>query len=129
MADQVLGNQEKILANQTKILANQGKLADAEKNLQQASGTGDAKYASLAKLALAEVYFSQGKIEPGKQVLNDLAAHPTIFVSKEQALLAEARALIPVQPAEARKILDSLRSTPGAVSQVALTLYGQLPPQ
>lgn len=111
------------------IQANQGKLADAEKNLQQAAQTGDAKYNSLAKLALGEVYFADGKIDQGKQVLEDLAAHPTIFVSKEQALLAEARALIPVRPADARKILDGLRNTPGTVSQVALTLYGQLPPQ
>ena len=111
------------------IQANQGKLADAEKNLQQAANTGDAKYSSLAKLALGEVYFAQGKIDQGKQVLNDVAAHPTIFVSKEQALLAEARALIPTRPEEARKILDSLRNTPGTVSQVALTLYGKLPPQ
>jgi predicted negative regulator of RcsB-dependent stress response len=111
------------------IQANQGKLADAEKNLQQAAQTGDAKYNSLAKLTLGEVYFAEGKIDQGKQVMQDLAAHPTIFVSKEQAELAEARALIPVRPAEARKILDSLRNTPGAVSQVALTLYGQLPPQ
>jgi hypothetical protein len=50
-------------------------------------------------------------------------------VTKEQAQLALARNLIPVQPAEARKILDGLRNTPGSVSQVALTLYGQLPPQ
>ena len=111
------------------IQANQGKLADAEKNLQQAAQTGDAKYNSLAKLALGEVYFADGKIDQGKQVLEDLAAHPTIFVSKEQALLAEARALIPVRPAEARKILDGLRNTPGTVSQVVLTLYGQLPPK
>lgn len=111
------------------IQANQGKLAEAEKNLQQAAQTGDAKYNSLAKLALGEVYFADGKIDQGKQVLEGLAAHPTIFVSKEQALLAEARALIPVRPAEARKILDGLRNTPGTVSQVVLTLYGQLPPK
>jgi predicted negative regulator of RcsB-dependent stress response len=111
------------------VAANQGKLAEAEQNLQQAASTSDEKYSSLAKLSLGEVYFAEGKIDQGTKVLDDLAAHPTIFVSKEQAQLTLARALIPVKPAEARKILDSLRNKPGAVSQVALTLYGQLPPQ
>lgn len=111
------------------IEANQGKYAQAEKDLQAAATKGDARYGSLAKLALADVYFAQGKVDQGKKVLDDLAAHPTIFVSKEQAQIALARALIPVRPADARKILDGLRNTPGAVSQVALTLYTQLPPQ
>jgi len=111
------------------VQANQGKLAEAEKNLRQAAATSDEKYASLAKLSLAEVLFSEGKADQGRKVLEDLAAHPTIFVSKDQAQLALARELIPTQPAEARKILDSLRSKPGAVSQVALSLYAELPPQ
>jgi predicted negative regulator of RcsB-dependent stress response len=109
--------------------ANQGKLADAEKSLQEVATKGDARYSSLAKLSLGEVYFAEGKIDQGKKIMEDLAAHPTEFVSKEQAQLALARDLIPVRPAEARKILDGLKNTPGAVSQVALTLYGQLPPQ
>jgi predicted negative regulator of RcsB-dependent stress response len=111
------------------IQANQGKLADAEKSLQEVAAKGDDKYASLAKLSLGQVYFADGKIDQGKKVFEDLAAHPTIFVSKEQAQLAMARDLIPVRPADARKILDGLRNTPGTVGQVALTLYGQLPPQ
>ena len=111
------------------IQANQGKLADAEKSFQEAAAKGDEKYASLAKLSLAEVYFAQSKIDQGKKVLDDLAAHPTVFVSKEQAQLTLARYLIPVRPAEARKILDGLRNAAGAAGQVALTLYGQLPPQ
>jgi len=109
--------------------ANAGKLAEAEKSLTEAAAKADEKYASLAKLALGDVYFAMGKPDQGKKILEDLAAHPTIFVSKEQAQLALARDLIPVQPAEARKILDLYRNTPGATSQVALTLYSQLPPQ
>jgi predicted negative regulator of RcsB-dependent stress response len=111
------------------IQANQGKLADAEKNLLDVAAKGDERYSSLAKLSLGDVYFAQGKVDQGTKVLQDLSAHPTLFVSKEQAQLALARDLIPVHPADARKILDGLRNTPGAVSQVALTLYGQLPPQ
>lgn len=109
--------------------ANQGKFLEAEKSLSEAAAKADEKYASLAKLPLGEIYFAEGKIDQGKKVFEDLAANPTVFVSKEQAQIAEARALILVRPAEARKILDGLRNTPGAVSQVAITLYGQLPPQ
>jgi predicted negative regulator of RcsB-dependent stress response len=111
------------------LQAEQGKFAEAEKSLSEAAAKADEKYASLAKLALADVYFAMAKPDQGKKLLEDLAAHPTIFVSKEQALLALARDLIPIRPAEARKILDSVRTTPGAPAQVALTLYSQLPPQ
>ncbi len=125
------GSEEAVIAQYFlgTIQANQGKLADAEKSLEEVTAKGDEKYASLAKFALGEVYFAEGKGDQGKKVFDDLAAHPTIFVTKEQAQLALARDLIPTRPAEARKILDGLRNTPGAVSQVALNLYGQLPPQ
>ena len=93
------------------------------------AANGDERYAPLAKLSLADVYFAEGKVDQAQKVLEDLAAHPTLFVSKEQAQIALARGLIPVKPAEARKILDPLRITPGAAGQVALQLYGQLPPQ
>ncbi|HVP00217.1 MAG TPA: hypothetical protein VMT15_19235, partial [Bryobacteraceae bacterium] len=59
----------------------------------------------------------------------DLMDHPTEFVSKEQATISLARFLAPKKPAEARKLLEPLRTQPGAVSQVALTLIGELPPQ
>lgn len=111
------------------IQSGQGKLAEAEKSFQDVAANGDERYAPLAKLSLADVYFAEGKVDQAQKVLEDLAAHPTLFVSKEQAQIALARGLIPVKPAEARKILDPLRITPGAAGQVALQLYGQLPPQ
>lgn len=131
LKDKYSGSEEALIAQyyMGTIQASQGKLADAEKTLQDVSAKADEKYASLAKLSLGEVYIAEGKVDQGKKVLDDLAAHPTIFVSKEQAQLTLARDLIPVRPADARKILDGLRNTPGVVSQVALTLYGQLPPQ
>ena len=45
-------------------------------------------------------------------MLRDLIAHPTIFVSKEQATITLARYLAPKKPAEARKLLDPLRLNP-----------------
>jgi predicted negative regulator of RcsB-dependent stress response len=110
------------------IQTDQGKLAEAEKSFQEVASKGDANYASLAKLSLGEIYIAQGKVDQGQKMLEDLASHPTIFVSKEQAQLALARALSPTKPAEARKILDTLRTIPGPVGQVAIQMYVALPP-
>jgi predicted negative regulator of RcsB-dependent stress response len=111
------------------IKADQGKLAEAEKLFLDVSQKGDDKYASLAKLSLAQIYFADGRDTQGEKTLRDLIASPTIFVSKEQATIVLARYLAPKKPAEARKLLDPLRTQPGAVSQSALSLIGEMPPQ
>jgi predicted negative regulator of RcsB-dependent stress response len=111
------------------IKADQGKLAEAEKLFLDASQKGDDKYASLARLSLAQIYFADGRDTQGEKTLRDLMASPTIFVSKDQATLALARYLLPKKPAEARKLLDPLRTQPGAVSQAALSMIGEMPPQ
>src|SRR5207253_11304793 len=111
------------------IKADQGKLAEAEKLFQEVSQKADAKYASLAKLSLAQIYFADGRSDQGEKVLRDLMDHPTIFVSKEQATISLARFLAPKKPAESRKLLDPLRNGPPAVSQIALSLLGELPQQ
>ena len=111
------------------IQAGQGKLADAEKTFREVAEKGNEQYASLAKLSLAEVYFAQGKVDQGRKIFEDLIAHPTLFVSKDQAQIGLARALLPVRPEEARKILEPLKNTSGATAQIALQLYSDLPPQ
>ena len=111
------------------VKADQGKLAEAEKLYQEVSQKGDEKYSSLAKLSLAQIYFSDGRADQGEKILRDLIAHPTIFVSKEQATISLARYLSHSKPAEARKLLDPLRTVEGSVSQIALSLLGELPPQ
>jgi predicted negative regulator of RcsB-dependent stress response len=111
------------------IKADQGKLAEAEKLFAEVAQKADAKYASLAKLSLAQIYFADGRDAQGEKVLRELIDHPTEFVSKEQATISLARFLAPKKPAEARKLLEPLRTQPGAVSQVALSLIGELPPQ
>jgi predicted negative regulator of RcsB-dependent stress response len=108
------------------VKADQGKLAEAEKVFNDLSEHGDKKYSSLAKLSLAQIYFGDGRDAQGEKVLRDLIENPTEFVSKEQATISLARFLAPKKPAEARKLLDPLRSQPGAVSQVALSLIGEL---
>jgi len=111
------------------IKADQGKLAEAEKGFKDVADKADAKYASLAKLSLAQIYFADGRADQGEAILRDVMAHPTIFVSKEQAAITLARYLAPKKPAEARKLLDPLRAIPGSVGQVALSMYSELPLQ
>jgi hypothetical protein len=108
------------------ILADQGNLAQAEKSFQEAAEKGDARYSSLAKLSLAQIYFSDGRDTQGESMLRDLIAHPTVFVSSEQATITLARYLANKKPAEARKLLEPLRSQPGSVGQIALTILGEM---
>lgn len=109
------------------IQADQGKLANAEKSFLEVSQKGDDKYASLAKLSLAQIYFSDGRDAEGEKVLRDLMAHPTMFVSKDQAAITLARFLMTKKPAEARKLLDPIKTQNNEAGQIALTLYGQIP--
>ena len=90
---------------------------------------GDDKYASLAKLSLGQIYFADGRADQGEKLIRDLIANPTIFVSADQATISLARFLVPKKPAEARKLLEPLRSRQGTVGQVALSLLAEMPAQ
>lgn len=111
------------------MAADQGKMTDAEKLFQAAAAAGDKNYASLAHFSLAQVYFAEGRAADAEKILRDLMAHPTLFVSKEQATIALAKGIAPTKPAEARKMLEPLRIMPGAVSQVAINAVAELPAQ
>ena len=80
-------------------------------------------------MSLAQIYFADGRDTQGEKTLRDLMASPSIFVSKEQASIALARSLMLKKPAEARKLLETLRTQPGAASQAALSMIGEMPPQ
>lgn len=109
------------------IQADEGKMATAEKSFLEVSQKGDSKYASLARFSLAQIYFSDGRDAEGEKVLRDLIAHPTLFVSKDQATITLAHFLMLKKPAEARKLLDPLKTQNGPAGQAALTLLGQIP--
>ncbi len=111
------------------IKADQGKLAEAEKLFQEVARQGDEKYASLSQLSLSQIYFGDGRADQGEKVLRGLIAKPTVFVSSEQATITLARFLAQKKPAEARKLLDPLRSRVGNVGQVALSLLAEIPQQ
>lgn len=109
------------------IAADQGRMDDAAKLYQEAAAGGDKRYASLARYALAQVYFGEGRTADGEKIMRDLMDHPTDFVSKEQATIALARGLAATKPAEARKLLEPLRTAkPGIVSQVAISATNDL---
>ena len=109
------------------IKADQGKLGEAEKLYQEVAQNGAEKYAALSKLSLAQIFFADGRTDQGEKVLRDLIANPTDFVSSDQATISLARYLSPKKPAEARKLLEPLRTRPGSVGQVAITLLGEMP--
>jgi len=111
------------------IKADAGKLGEAEKLFQEVAQHGDANFASLAKLSLAQIYFADGRDAQGEAMLRGLIDHPTALVSKEQATITLARYLIIKRPEEARKLLDPLKTINGPVGQLAFSLYSQLPTQ
>jgi predicted negative regulator of RcsB-dependent stress response len=111
------------------ISMDEGRLADAEKYFQRVADCGDKNLASLGKLSLAQVYLSAGRQADAEKLLRSLYDKPTTLVSKEQAAIALARAISTTKPAEARKLIEPLRTERPAISQVAITLLSQLPPQ
>ena len=109
------------------ISADQGKLDEAATHLKQTIDSGEDAYASQAKLSLAQVYQAQNKMGEAEKLFRSLIDKPTILVSKEQATVALARMLATTKPAEARKLLEPLRTQQGAVSRVVLSLLSELP--
>jgi predicted negative regulator of RcsB-dependent stress response len=110
------------------IEVDMNKLAEAEKYFQLAADSSDKNYASIGKLSLAQLYTGGSRQAEAEKLLRSLIDNPTVFVSKEQATIALAHALTASKPAEARKLLDPLKTERPAVGQVAITLLGQLPP-
>ena len=111
------------------IHSDQGKMAEAEKNFLNVADHADKNYASLGKAALAEIYFSDGRFDQGEKLLRDLMAHPTVFVSHDQAALALAKHLIGRNNAEARKLLAPIKDTKSPTATIAQALSAQIPPQ
>ncbi|MDQ6663406.1 MAG: tetratricopeptide repeat protein [Acidobacteriota bacterium] len=109
------------------IAADQGKLDEARKRFQTTVDSGNKNYASLAKLSLAQIDFSENRVADGEKLLRGLMDSPTDLVSKEHAAIALARGIGKTKPAEARKLLEPLRTEAGAVSQAAINAISDLP--
>jgi predicted negative regulator of RcsB-dependent stress response len=110
--------------------ADAGNLAEAEKHFKASVDSGNGPNASLAKLALAQVYAGEGRVKEGAELLQSLIDHPTVLVSKETATLALADLLRTSDPQRAKKLVEPLRtSTRGPVSRAAITLDSDLSKQ
>jgi predicted negative regulator of RcsB-dependent stress response len=128
LAAKYSGSDEAIIAEYYlgTMAADQGKTLEAEKWLKDVADSGNANYASLAKLTLADLYKGQANMAEAEKLLRSLIAKPSAFVSKEQATIALAELLASRNPAEARKLLEPLRSARPAISQAAIAALGAL---
>jgi tetratricopeptide (TPR) repeat protein len=106
--------------------ADKGNLAEAEKQMKVAIAEAGKEYASLAKLALADIYTGMGKTADAEKLFRELMASPTLYVTKEQAALSLARALAKSRPDEARKLVEPLRTASGPVGRMAINLMSEL---
>jgi predicted negative regulator of RcsB-dependent stress response len=109
------------------MAADKGDLASAESALREVVQHGNKNYASMAKLALAPVLQAENKGPEGEKLLRSVVDHPTTFVSKEEAIIALARYLAPSNAAEARKLLEPLRTGRSTISRAALSVLSELP--
>lgn len=107
--------------------ADSGDLPGAEKHFKAYIDSGNGPYASLGKLALAQVYGAEGRVKEGADLIQSLIDHPTVLVSKETATLALADLLRKTDLPRAKKLVEPLRtSTRGAVSRAAISLDSDL---
>lgn len=109
--------------------ADSGNATEAEKRFKEAADSGKSDYASLAKVALAQLYAGTGRVPDAEKLLHQVMDHPTALVSKDEATIVLARAIGPTNPKEARKILQPLagkQDHPG-VSQAAISAMSDLP--
>ncbi|HVV47401.1 MAG TPA: tetratricopeptide repeat protein, partial [Bryobacteraceae bacterium] len=104
-----------------------GKVDEARKRYQDVADHAEANYASLAKLALAQLDFAENRISEAETILKDLAAHPTDLVSKTQANYQLAKVLAVSNPEEARKIFLQIAGEKSDASPVAVTAMNELP--
>ena len=110
------------------LALNSGNVDEARRKYQDAADHANANYASLAKLALAQLDFAENRTGEAETILKDLMAHPTDLVSKAQATYTYARVIAPAKPEEARKLLMQLAgSHPDDIGQMAMTAINELP--
>ena len=97
-----------------------GDQAGAIKTLQEASADSDKNVASLAQMALADLFVKSSKLPEAVKIYQNLADHPTVTVPRATALLAMADAYRGTQPAQARQLYQRIEkefASDPAVSQ------------
>ena len=106
-------------------LAESGNTADGEKHLKSAIDTGGA-YSALARIALAQIYHMANRTDDAVKLIDPLIASPTALISKEHATIEKAKLLMKSNPAEARKLLEPLRTSRAAISQASIGLLSEI---
>ena len=108
-------------------MSDSGNYPEAQKHFQKVIDYGNQNFGSVAKLALANVYASQGKLADGEKLIQSVIDHPTALVSKEEATLALGQLVAAKDPQRARKLIEPLRSSPrAAISRAAITAIGEI---
>jgi predicted negative regulator of RcsB-dependent stress response len=108
-------------------VADKGDLAGAEKQFKAIMDSAPKDYAALARLSLAQIYAGEGKTADAEKLLRYAVANPAATVSKEEATIELAKLIGKTDPAQARKMLEPLRTERAAVSRAAVTALGELP--
>lgn len=103
------------------------RLDDARKKYQDVADHASVNYASLAKLALAQIDFTDNRSAEAEKLLRDLMDHPTDMVSKNQATFTLAKGIGQTKPDEARKLLQEIVNTKTDASALATTAMAELP--
>jgi predicted negative regulator of RcsB-dependent stress response len=106
-----------------------GRPDEASKKYQEVADHADANFASLAKLALAQIDAADNKMADAEKLFKDLVNNPTALVSKAQATIAYAKAIANTRPDEARKMLTELAAAKdqGDVGAIATRVLSELP--
>lgn len=108
-------------------LADKGNLVESRKLYEELAGAGG-DFGSLARFSLAQASVTEGKVAEAEKIFRELIASPSLMVSKEQATMALARAIMATRPDEARKLIEPLRVHPrNQVSRNAVSLLGEIP--
>jgi predicted negative regulator of RcsB-dependent stress response len=104
-----------------------GKVDDARKKYQDVADHAEPNYASLGKLAVAQLDFAENRTSEAEALLKNLMDHPTDLVSKTQATFTYANVIAASKPDEARKLLIQIAGEKSDVSQLAVTAMNDLP--
>jgi tetratricopeptide (TPR) repeat protein len=96
-----------------------GQTGTAETYLKKVADGGDAPLASLAKLALANLYQQLNRNSEAVVLYNQLIAKPTSTVPADAAKLQLASLYDKTNPAEAKKIYAQLKDSKTAAGQIA----------
>lgn len=96
-----------------------GNTEEARQRLQKLVDEHKGGYASLARIVLADLLVSQGKMEEAGKHYQYLIDNPSPLVPKERAQLGYVDTIMESDPDRAREILLELRKQPGVAAVLA----------